>query len=368
MLSWIEIDAEALRSNYRTFEKLLGFSGLPAPVLKSNAYGHGLEQVYRALAPVNPSWICTNYIFEAQRLRDLGFQGRILICGPVTADQLDAAEKACCDIFIGHHEVALAARARSLQLHIEFDTGMSRQGFLPEAADSVAALFKGYEQKVAGLCMHFANVEDVYNHDYAHAQMQRFQTAVNAFKGKGFKPMLHSASSASTLILPQSRMDLQRIGISLYGFWPSQATRLSFGQGAVPDLKPALTWKTRVTSVIPVKSGQFIGYGCTWRANHDMSVAVLPVGYFEGYPRSASGSSSHVLLRGTRCQIVGRICMNMLMIDVTHLKDVAVGETATLIGTDGGETVTAGDVAGWCQTIHYEIVTRLHPEIPRRLV
>jgi len=298
------------------------------------------------------------------------------VCGPFTGAEYDAALRADADVFVGHAD-ALAKVLSSpskLSVHVEFDTGMSRQGFRPEDADAIARQMLARKELLAGVCMHFANVEDVFDHDYARAQLARFGSAVKAFRNQSFGPFLsHAASSASALILPESEFDLERVGISLYGFWPSPATRLSYSKigtdGAKSvDLRPVLSWRTRVTSVIPVRAGQFIGYGCTYRANHDMRVAVLPIGYFEGYPRAAGGSSSYILLRGQRCPIVGRICMNMLMIDVTHLEGLGVGEVATLIGTDGSETISAADLATWAGTIHYEIVTRLNPEIPRRTV
>jgi len=182
--------------------------------------------------------------------------------------------------------------------------------------------------------------------------------------------MLHAASSASALIMAQSYFDLVRVGISMYGPWPSPLTRVSYLQlkSDVLDLRPALSWTTEVTTVKPVLAGQFIGYGCTFRAIRDMRIAVLPVGYYEGYPRLAGEAASYVLIKGARCPIVGRICMNMMMVDITHLADCQVGDLVTLIGADGQDMVSAQDIAGWARTIHYELLTRLHGDIPRHLV
>lgn len=372
MLSWIEINAENLRHNFRQFAAIVGRDKL-APVLKSNAYGHGLKEIFEALKPESPAWLCVNYVDEGVSLRSFGYQGRILVCGPFVPSELSAATEHRLELFLGHPE-GLEAWLLSTQrpmLHIEFDTGMSRQGFTPDEAGRVAEKVLPHKSLVQGLCMHFANVEDVTEHDYARLQLKKFEEARAAFSVRGFNLICHSASSASTLILDESRFDLARVGISTYGFWPSQATRISYKQlfGQLIDLKPVLTWRTMITSINAVAQGQYIGYGCTFKARHPMTIAVLPVGYFEGYPRLASGSPAYVLLHGERCPIVGRICMNMMMIDITDLRGRAkVGDEVTLIGQSGSETIGAGDVAAWAESIHYELVTRLNPFIERRIV
>lgn len=371
MFGQISIDAEALRANYRFFENRVGREHF-VPVLKANAYGHGLDQVFSIIAPLRPAWICVNYLEEARRLRDLGYQGRIMSCGPFLPEQISDALKYDVDVFIGTQEslAAVLATQHAVRCHIEFDTGMSRQGFAPEDATHIATQFSARPELVVGICMHFANVEDVLEHDYADLQLQRFKIARDAFSAKGFKPLCHAASSASTLILPSSILDLHRVGISLYGQWPSQATRLSFHNeaGNVDALKPVLSWTVPMTSVISVAAGQYIGYGCTYRANRAMRVGVIPVGYHEGLPRAISGSQAHVLIGGKRCSIVGRVCMNMTMIDVTEVKNAAVGDRATIIGQDGSEAIAASDVAAWANTIHYEILAGLSPQIPRVLI
>ena len=371
MLSWIEIDGEALRHNFRAFSGLLGKSRL-APVLKSDAYGHGMKAVFEQLASEKPEWLCTNYVSEATQLRAFGYKGRILVCGPYTKEMHDEAVAADAEVFLGHEE-ALAdclKRPSALKAQIEFDTGMSRQGFSPKVAAAIAGRLAPRKAQVLGICMHFSNVEDVLEHEYADHQMSQFAIARMAFSLAGFSVLAHAASSASSLILESSRFDLDRVGISLYGLWPSQATRLSYGNlnKSVLDLRQVMSWRTKVTSDLSVAAGQYIGYGCTYRANHNMSIAVIPVGYYEGYPRSVSGSPAYVLIKGQRCPIVGRICMNMMMVDVSHVPALAVGDVATLIGTDGTETIHAADVATWAGTIHYEIVTQIHPGIPRRIL
>lgn len=372
MLTWIELKAENLKHNFRMFAKITGHEKL-APVLKSNAYGHGLKETFEALKSESLTWICVNYVEEGVILRGLGFQGHILVVGPFIPNEMKVASTHRLEMFLGHPEglTAWLSSSEKPELHIEFDTGMSRQGFHPDEANAVAEQLSAHKKLVRGICMHFANVEDVTEHEYAKIQLQKFDLANSAFTSRGFQLMSHSASSASTLILDESRFDLARVGISIYGFWPSQATRLSYKQiyGDLLDLKPVLSWRTKITSINKVSQGQYVGYGCTFKARHAMQIAVLPVGYYEGYPRLASGSPAYVLIHGERCPIVGRICMNMMMVDITDLAAQAqVGDVTTLIGQDSKEYVSASDVASWAETIHYELVTRLNPAIERRLV
>jgi alanine racemase len=372
MLTWIELNAENLRHNFQQFAKLMGHDKL-APVLKSNAYGHGIKEIYHALSPEDPIWISVNYVEEGAALRGFGYKGRILVVGPFIPDEIKKAHLHKLEMFLGHEEGLtswLQSREKP-EIHIEFDTGMSRQGFRPSDADKIAERLLPQKNLVKGVCMHFANVEDVTEHDYAKLQLKKFEDSKAAFTKRGYNSISHSASSASVLILDESRFDLARFGIALYGFWPSQATRLSYKQlyGDLIDIKPVLSWRTKITSINHVAQGQYVGYGCTFKARHDMVIAVLPVGYYEGYPRMASGSQAYVLIHGERCPIVGRICMNMMMVDVSDIaKKIAVGDVVTLIGKDVSEIIGASDVATWSQTIHYELVTRLNPAIERRLV
>ncbi len=371
MLTQIQLNAESMRHNYRLFCQLVGKSRV-APVLKSNAYGHGLKEVYSVLASELPEWICVNYVAEGRLLRQLGYRGRILVVGPAVARELTEAFGLDLDVVIGNETLLTAwlQAPNRPRLHIKFDTGMSRQGFAPGEASHVAARIAANKDRFVGICTHFANVEDVTDHGYATKQLELFNQAAAALRQVGFSPMLHAASSASALIMGQSHFDLARVGISLYGPWPSPLTRVSYLQlkNQVLDLRPVLTWTTEVTTVKPVSAGQFIGYGCTFRAIRDMRIAVLPVGYFEGYPRLAGEAASYVLIQGARCPIVGRICMNMMMVDISHLPHCQVGDRVTLIGADGQDVVSAQDVAGWAKTIHYELLTRLHGDIPRQLI
>jgi alanine racemase len=368
---WIELNAAALKHNVDVFRKLAG-TAIMVPVIKSNAYGHGLKEIHEILASKQPEWLGVNYLSEAARLRKLGYQNRILVVGPIDPKACREAFELQTDIFLSEEttlqEWIATPDESKARAHLKIDTGMSRQGFLPEQAAALIQRLEPYNEKLVGICSHFSNVEDVLEQTYANQQIDAFTSVVHQFRGAGFQLMSHIAASSSALIMQSSRFDLVRVGISIYGLWPSRATQLSFLQsfGKLVELKPVLSWKTEVAIVKGVHAGQFIGYGCTYKALRDMTIAVLPVGYYEGYPRLAS-NRGHVLIRGQRCPIVGRICMNMMMVDISHLPQVKTGEIVTLIGGDGAEHIEAAQIGEWADTIHYEIVTQLNPDIPRRV-
>jgi alanine racemase len=230
-------------------------------------------------------------------------------------------------------------------------------------------MLEGKSDRAVGIATHFANVEDVLDHEYGAKQLDAFTRVLEIFASRGIKLLRHAASSASSLLLAESTFDLCRVGISLYGVWPSTLTRLSYLQkfSRVPELKPVLSWRCRLMTVKEIQAGQFVGYGCTFRAVKDMKIGVLPVGYYEGLPRVVGDSQSYVLLHDKRCPIVGRICMNMTMIDLSHVS-AEVGDIVTLIGKDESEEIHAGQFADWAKTIHYEIFTHLNAVMPRRIV
>ena len=284
-------------------------------------------------------------------------------------ESLEEAFKGSIEVFIGALDVLTSwlKLKDKPDIHLKFDTGMGRQGFHPQEASQISAGLLPYKSHIKGVCSHFANVEDVLEQEYALQQIALFRRAQETLRQEGIAVPAHIASSASALILKESQFDYARTGIALYGLWPSRATRLSFAKlfNNVEPLRPVLSWRTRITSIKTVSKDGYIGYGCTFKAIKEMRIAIIPVGYYEGYPRLAGEHSSHVLVHGTRCPLVGRVCMNMMMADITHLSSVQAGDIATLIGKDGKEEIEAELFAGWSSTIHYEALARLNPLIPR---
>ncbi len=373
MQCWIELSRGAIEHNHKIFLDILGEDRF-VPILKSNAYGHGLVEIYKALPKNSLHWLGVNYLSEAAQLRDLGYTQRILIVGPLEIDELEQARSSNVDLLIGNSDLlnawcALSGRPKA---HIKVDTGLSRRGFSFEELEQYLPLFQSYASDIVGVATHFANVEDVTKSDFANLQLTRLLKAANLLKDAGLTNLLvHAASSASTLLMKEARLDLCRIGISLYGFWPSEKTRLSFFstfRDKTCDLKSVLTWRTRLNSIREIKAGDFVGYGCAYKASRKIKVGLIPVGYYEGYPRLASGRGAYVLVGGQRCPVLGRICMNMSMIQLDDVPEAAIGDVVTLIGQDQSEEINAEQLAGWAETIHYEVLTRLHPAIPRKLV
>ncbi|MFN2547413.1 MAG: alanine racemase [Myxococcales bacterium] len=380
--SWLEIDAGALRHNVATFRDVLGAGVRIGGVLKGNAYGHGFEQVLPiahaacdALYVIDPRDALLVRAFEKQNGRDVR---QVVVLGAVDAEEAVELARAGVDVALtdaGQARFVAPLRAAGVRLrgHVHVDTGLGREGFtlpdLPAGAAWLAGASDAIE--VAGVLSHFANTEDVTEQNYATQQLDRFEEGVRRITSvlkseRAFER--HIAASAAALLLPRARQDAVRIGISLYGLWASNETRLSAHSvlGRVPDLRPALSWRcaSQLTKWLP--AGSYVGYGCTWRAPADTRIAVLPLGYYDGYPRLLSGKA-HVLVAGQRCPVLGRVMMNHVVIDVTRAADGEGPVIATLLGRDGAEQVSADQLAGWAQTINYEIVTRLGAHL-RRIV
>ena len=257
--------------------------------------------------------------------------------------------------------------AQTARLHIKIETGTNRQGIGPGLLEPLcAAIVKNPDLMLEGLSTHFANIEDTTDHSFAEKQLHRLQAALDLLAERGIKaPIVHCANSAATILFPDSHFQMVRTGIAAYGMWPSNETYVSFvrerANGFV--LKPALTWKSRVAQIKHVPGGEYIGYGCTFKTGHATRLAVIPVGYYDGFDRGIAGG--HVLIRGQRAPIRGRICMNLFMAEVTDISDVCVGDEVVLLGCDGEECISAEQIARWSATINYEVTTRINDRIPR---
>jgi alanine racemase len=324
-------------------------------------------------------WLIVNEANEAQELRALGLQCPIYVCGPFRAADVPLMIECQVRVAVASpevvHELSQIGAAAGVQIpvHVKLETGCNRQGVaLKAVVDVVRSIWEAEGVVFEGISTHYADVEDTTDHGFAREQLHLFNQCVDRLNEAGYKPrIVHSANSAAAILWPETHADLVRVGIAAYGLWPSRETYATALQvhaagdgGFVPRLQPALSWYTRVAQIKDVEAGSFVGYGRTYRTTHDARIAVLPVGYYEGYSRRLS-NSAHVLVNGMRAPVRGRVCMNMTMIDVTHIPGVELGTVVTLLGEDGDETVTAENVAGWAETINYEIVSGIHPSIPR---
>ncbi|MBD3869476.1 MAG: alanine racemase [Acidobacteria bacterium] len=377
MLNWVEIDATALRNNLKLFREKIGGKVELAPVVKSNAYGHGMLTV-TGLCQDLADRLCVNSLGEAAALRRAGVELPIVVMGYVEQDDLAELVEMDLQPVVSNLPTLdrLAAEAgrqsRTVKVHLKAETGTHRQGAarrdLQPFVERIAA---SPGLALEGLSTHYANIEDTTDHSFATAQIATFGAARKAVEGWHGKPVpvCHTACSAATLLLQETHMDLVRIGIALYGLWPSRETLVSCRDegGELPDLRPVMTWKSRIAQIGTVEEGSYIGYGCTYRTTRESKIAVLPCGYNEGYDRRLSGVG-HVLIRGRRAPVRGRVCMNMTMVDVTDIPDAGLEDEAVLLGAQDDERISAEQLSGWCGTIPYEVVTRVNPALPRIVV
>jgi len=377
LINWVEVDAGALRRNVSEFRRRLGPEPKLGAVVKSNAYGHGMLEAAKIFREAGADWLCVNNVDEGVALREAGASGPVLIMGYVPLDALGDVVAQDLEPVIYNQEsvAALEQQARkqgkTARVHLKIETGTHRQGVLERnVPDFVRAIDATSSVRLAGVGTHFANIEDTTNHEFAESQIVAFNRIAEAIAQVHPQPLLrHTACSAAVLLFNRTHLDLARIGISLYGLWPSKETYVSCLERGKPslDLTAALTWKTRIAQVKEVPEGGYVGYGLTWRATRPTTIAVLPVGYYEGFDRELSGIA-HVLVRGKRAPVRGRVCMNMCMVDVTDIQGAALEDEVVLIGRQGDEKITAEQIAAWCGTISYEIVSRIHPSLPRVLV
>jgi alanine racemase len=376
-LQWIEIDRKALASNLNRFRTLVGPTRRLLAVVKSNAYGHGMIEISRLALAGGADWLGVHGAEEGTALREAGIEAPILVLGATASGRIGDAVQTGLRLTVYDRDTASAisrAAVRSgvpARIHLKVETGTNRQGVRIEGlvglVRSVARL-PGIE--IEGISSHFANIEDTTSLDYPKRQLDIFEDAVIRLRKAGFEiPLKHISATAAAIVYPPARFDLVRLGIGLYGLWPSKETYLSCRlQKRDPVvLKPVLSWKARIVQVKRVAKGEFVGYGCTFRTTRPTRLAVIPVGHADGYDRGLS-NAAHILVRGRRAAVRGRIAMNFFTADVTDIPGVETGDVVTLLGRDARETVSAEALAVLAGTIGYEILARLSPAIPRRVV
>lgn len=372
----IDLRAAALEHNLRLFRDLLDRGTRLAAVVKANAYGHGIDQI-APLAVKTVDWLAVHSASEARRLRGIGIRVPILIMGYIPQREMRGLD-ADIHVLVSTDEVLhwLGEFRRkcgvSLPVHLKVDTGAKRQGFQPDDIPRVCSVAGLEGLEVVGVATHFANIEDTLNHNFARHQLDLFHHVIDVTTGAlaSRPPFIHAACSAAALLFPETDFTLARIGISMYGHWPSRETELTWILDHGRDglrLEPVLSWHTVVGQIQRVAKGETVGYGRTWTALRTTRLAVLPVGYADGYARCL-GNSSRVLIRGRFAPVVGRVCMNVCMVDVTDLSDVEVGDDVVLLGCQGDLEVTAEELAELSGTINYEFLARLSQDIPRVIV
>lgn len=388
LLSWVEINKKNISYNIRNLNSLIRKKVRFMAVVKSNAYGHGLVEFSQEAVRAGVDYLGVVNIDEALNLRNAGIKTPILVLGYMPSTRANEAQKNDIEITVMSHEYAVKLMKEKIQsklkVHIKVETGINRLGIQKQNILSVfKELSKTKKIDIVGLYSHLASVEE-NNLDYTAEQFKEFGEIIKALEKYNFKvPMKHIAASGAMLIFAESHFDIVRSGIACYGLWPSEDNKKNFYLEADPDwprpfLKPVLSFKTRIAQIKEVGGG-YIGYGCTYRVTRAMRIAILPIGYYESFDRGLSCSSGkqitkmersgcgEVLIAGKRCPVVGRVCMNMTIVDISKInpKDVHIDDEVVIIGKQGKEKITVEEVAEKLNTINYEIVSRIPEHIPR---
>ncbi len=377
LLSWVEINRQLLINNVRRFKTHIGPVVKLAAVVKANAYGHGLLDVSRIVLEAGADWLAINSLQEAAQLRSAGIEAPLITLGYVPLAWLEQAVELGVRLTVYNYETIerlgqiTQQQEKQAHLHIKVETGTNRQGVrINDLVNFARAIQKFPHLKLEGLSTHYANIEDVTEHRYAECQLSNFVQACQSLEANNIHvPIKHTACTAAAILFPKTFFNMARVGIGLYGLWPSKETKISALQAGIPlnELDPVLTWKTKIAQIKTVKSGETIGYGCTDVATQDIRLAVLPIGYYDGYDRKLS-SVGYVLVRGQRAPVLGRVCMNMMMVDVTHIPQASLEDQVVLLGRQESAVISAETLASKIGTINYEVITRINPLIPRIVV
>ena len=357
------IDLGAIAGNVRALRGCVPESAMLLAVVKADAYGHGAVQVSRTALAAGASWLAVARASEGQTLRRAGIGAPVLILGAPSPEEITAAAACgltltvCTPEHIALAEAAARDAGTILDCHLKLDTGMGRIG--ARDAEDVRAVLDALKAaphvRLTGAFTHFADA-DGDDMDSAWAQLRRFEELL-ALLPDGL--IRHCANSAAIhRMMPEAAFDMVRMGVSLYGFPPVETDC---------PLRPAMSWEAAVSHVKTVRPGDTVSYGRTWTAEKETRVATVTCGYGDGYHRAASGKA-RAILHGIRVPVIGRICMDQMMLDVTEIPDVRPGDRAVLMGSDGGETITADELASWAGTISYEILLSAQERVDREWI
>ncbi len=359
----VEVDMARLTANLNAIRAHVGKAKV-MPVLKANAYGHGLIEVAKLMVSLGADYLGAAFLEEGILLRRQGITTPVLVLGGLAGEQIPLFLKNDLTLtassvdklrLIEEAAEALGIRAK---VHLKIDTGMGRVGVqYYNAGELLEASLQCKHVEVEGIYSHFANA-DAEDLTHARLQLERFMEVLSFYERRSLPPpMRHMANSAGILQLPESHLDLVRPGIMLYGVYPSPECQRTIA------VEPALQWRSQVSYFKVVRPGHPVSYGSTWQSDKPVRVVTIPVGYGDGYFRALS-NRAQVLINGRRYPVAGRVCMDQMMACLDW--DSAYnGDTVTLIGTDGGQTITADDVAAWAGTIPYEVLTNINTRVPR---
>lgn len=380
--SKIYLSKKALQNNHDFIKSKLSENVKLSAVVKGNAYGHGIEQYIPMAEECGFDHFSVFSTDEAYRVKKVSTKNSpVMIMGEIYPEDIGWVVENEIDFFVFEIERLKKAieYAKSIgkpaKIHIEFETGFNRTGFNGKQLVPLVELIKANQEHVSveGACTHYAGAESVANHVRVQNQIKTFNKLYKWMVGQGVKPKIrHTACSAATMVYPKTQMEMVRVGILQYGFWPSREVLIDFlnkshNQDREDPLKRIITWKSRVMSVKKVNTGEFIGYGTSFLAQQNMTVAAVPVGYAHGYARALS-NQGRILVNGRRVGVIGTVNMNIIMLDVTDVPDVEVDNEVILIGGDNGLEISVSSFGELSNQLNYELLSRLPMDIPRYLV
>jgi alanine racemase len=360
--TWIEINQQNLEYNYHQFREYIDPSCQLMAVSKSNAYGHGLFDYSHAVDRLGIDWLAVDSIIEAIKLRQEGIEKPLLVLGHTLPDMLAQAVTDKISLTISNWEAlkGISHDLIGLKIHLKFDTGMHRQGFMVQEAFAVLSFLQNNLPNVIieGVYTHFASAKRPSSLDDTINQIAEFEKVRQIFLSQDLHPLFHASATSGIIVYPEAHFDLVRVGIGLYGLWPSLEVKQEY-EGRL-DLHPILEWKTVIGEIKTIPSGSLIGYDYTEQVDRDTKIAILPVGYWHGYDRELS-SKGYVIIKDIRCKVLGRVSMDMIVVEITDVGEVAVGDEVILLG----KGFDAYEMAELANTSWYETITRLNPLIKR---
>ena len=376
--TWIEIDRKAIRHNFGVFKRLISKKTNPPQggrvklmaIVKSNAYGHGLIDFSREMEKLGADFLGVDSMTEARALRREGIRLPILVLGYTLPELFAEAAKGAISLTVSTFETLNAIQKtklfKPLKIHVKVDTGMHRQGFLatdlPKVLSLLTAKRSTLNASIEGLYTHFASAKNPAFPKDTREQIAEFKKWIAVFNKANMHPIIHGAASGGAMLFPESHFDMVRIGIGLYGLWPAPEVREYLKDQVT--LKPALVWKSFITEIKKLPKGSRMGYDLTETLWADHTTAIVPVGYWHGYPRALS-SIGRVLVKGKECRVLGRVSMDMLIIDIAAVTNPKVRDETIVMGGDDSLPVSAAGLARALDVSWYEVVTRLNPLIKR---
>jgi alanine racemase len=343
-------------------------------VVKANAYGHGLSEIIQISKELSYiDYYAVDSVSEALLIKSRQQKKPVLILG--WSDPAELTESIANDFETVVPSVEQLKLVREIAkktghkafIHLKLETGTNRLGLEPEKVVQLLQSFPDPNMDLRGIYSHFANIEDTTDPTFAQQQLAIFNQVLKHLPSAGV--LKHFSSSASSLLFPKTFFDIVRVGISAYGYWPSKQTHALYLEKNKKRIffKPVLSWYAKAAQIKQIKKGSAIGYGLTYRTYNKVKIIVVPIGYYDGYDRKLS-NISQVLVNGVKAPVRGRICMDMFMVDVSHIKDVKIGDRVTILGEENRECINADMLAELAGTINYEILARINPLIPRVIV